>query len=91
MCVFALGIEDPLMMAVDRLLHSHLGEIIGPPSSAARVTKCAAAWTLSILCSDFGISFASHAMASASVFSFRPSGNSMAFWGAPHARESVAA
>jgi hypothetical protein len=26
MVVFAIGIEDPLMMAVDRLHHSHLGE-----------------------------------------------------------------
>ena len=26
MCVFEIGIEDPLMIAVDRLQHSHLSE-----------------------------------------------------------------
>src|SRR6267154_2552763 len=68
---------NTLMMTMDRLHIPIRAKIIGPPCSAARVTKCAAVWTFSILCSDFGISFASHAMASARVLSFRPSGNSI--------------
>src|SRR5258705_4968535 len=47
------------------------------PASAARVTQYAAFCTFSILCSDFGTSFASHAMAPARVFSLLPSGNSI--------------
>ncbi len=47
------------------------------PCVAACVTQRAAFCTFSISCSEFGISFASHAMASARVFSFRPSGNSI--------------
>jgi hypothetical protein len=62
-------------MAMDRLQRSHLGEdhraaVLGRASPNERP------YAPSILCSDFGTSLASHAMASARVF-FRPSGNSI--------------
>jgi hypothetical protein len=48
MGVFAIGIEDPLPMAMDRLQHSHLSEDHRPPCSAARVTQCVAVCTFSV-------------------------------------------
>jgi len=39
MMVFAIGIEHPLMMPMDRLQHSHLGEDHRPAVLPARVTK----------------------------------------------------
>ena len=52
-------------------------EVIWPLFSAASVTMRAAAWTFGIVCSDFGMSLASHAIVSLSVRSFRPSGSSI--------------
>jgi len=65
------------MVAVDRLHHAQLSEdhrltILGRPGHAMR-----RGLHLSNLCSDFGISFASNAMASAGVRSFRPSGKTI--------------
>jgi hypothetical protein len=62
--------------AVLEVVWSHLegwAKIIGPPFSAVCVTQCAATWTFSILCSDFGISFANQVTASRSV----PSGSNI--------------
>jgi hypothetical protein len=75
MWVNAIGIELPLLMTMTACSIPIWAKIIGPPCSAARVTQYAAVCTFSILCSDFGISFASQAMPSARIFSFRPSGN----------------
>jgi hypothetical protein len=39
MCVFAIGIEDPFVMAVDRLHHTHLSEDHRPAVLGRRVTR----------------------------------------------------
>jgi hypothetical protein len=64
------GVEFPGVMSIDCLHDALPRKIIGPLFSAASVTMRAAAWTFCIVCSDFGISFTSQAIASLSVRSF---------------------
>jgi len=77
MRVFAIGIEHPLMMPMDRLRHSHLSEDHRPAVLGGARHQMSGRLHLLRFVFDFGISFASHAMASARVLSFRPSGNSI--------------
>jgi hypothetical protein len=54
----------PHMVPVDGLQHAHPRKDHRSIVLRSSVTICAAAWTFGVVCSDFGISFASQAMAS---------------------------
>jgi hypothetical protein len=55
----ARGAELFDLMAIDRLQHTHAREDHRAVVLRSLVTMRAAAWTFGIVCSDFGISFAS--------------------------------